>query len=149
MDKAAPKPQLATLLAVAIGGAIGALARVYLPWPTLSGIPAVADPLATILVNLLGSLVLGFVTGFTVNRRWPEPVVKGLTVGVLGSFTTMSALAVIISIILLDLGPHGVNSLPSALEVMFSLGVLMGILALTTVITVLSYRFGLQISANS
>ena len=79
-------------LAVAIGGAVGTLARVgaleatgQLPWGEL---------LATFVVNALGAFGLAFVA----SRGLPEfaPwVYQGVTVGFLGSYTTFSAIALI------------------------------------------------------
>ncbi len=79
-------------LAVAIGGAVGTLARVgaleateHLHWGEL---------LATFVVNALGAFGLAFVA----SRGLPEfaPwVYQGVTVGFLGSYTTFSAIALI------------------------------------------------------
>ncbi len=76
-------------LAVATGGALGALAR----WGASVGANRLVDgafPLGTFLVNLIGSFAIGvaFVwvetTGASLNARY------FLTVGLLGSFTTFS-----------------------------------------------------------
>lgn len=92
----AHRPSVATLVAVALGGILGATARVYLPWPgMLHEQLAVVDPVPTVVVNLLGAALLGLVTGYTQRRHWPEPLVKGVTTGFLGTFTTMSAVAMI------------------------------------------------------
>ena len=79
-------------LAVAIGGAVGTLARLgaleateHLPWGEL---------LTTLVVNALGAFGLAFVA----SRGLPEfaPwVYQGVTVGFLGSYTTFSAIALI------------------------------------------------------
>lgn len=79
-------------LAVAIGGAVGTLARVgaleaseHLLW---------GEILATLVVNALGAFGLAFV----VSRGLPEfaPwMYQGITVGFLGSYTTFSAIALI------------------------------------------------------
>ena len=55
----------------------------------------VQQPLSTLLINVVGSIVLGFLTA----RVWPSapPWLKaGLGPGLLGSFTTFSAFAVIV-----------------------------------------------------
>ncbi len=74
-------------LLVALGGAIGAAARygVYRlvgpaswPWPTF-------------LVNVLGGLLMGLLTGWLLARAGPEALRLFLGVGVLGGFTTFSA----------------------------------------------------------
>lgn len=73
--------------AVALGGAIGTLAR--------AGVAVVVDvgswPLRTLLVNLVGAFLLGLMLPWIGHDR---PWAVGLRVGVLGSFTTFSALVV-------------------------------------------------------
>ncbi|MDN6489867.1 MAG: CrcB family protein, partial [Yaniella sp.] len=94
MGNRAPSPRPATIIAVAIGGAVGATARVFLPWPTMLDDSLTGfDPLPLAIINLLGAALLGLVTGYSSQRRWPEPVIKGVTIGVFGAFTTMSAVA--------------------------------------------------------
>lgn len=81
-----------TLAAVAVGGMAGTglrLAADYL----------IPDIISTLVVNVIGSLVLGFL----VARLWPtatEWLKAGLGPGLLGSFTTFSAVAIILN----DLG---------------------------------------------
>lgn len=95
MVKHAPRPRLATVLAVAVGGALGALARVFLPWPTmLDTTLASIDPLPSLIVNFIGAALLGLITGYATQRQWPDPLVKGITTGFFGAFTTMSAMVV-------------------------------------------------------
>jgi fluoride exporter len=49
-------------------------------------------PLSTLLVNVLGSLCVGWVAGyFTVRGHGSQPIQLFLTTGVLGGFTTFSA----------------------------------------------------------
>lgn len=84
------------LLAIALGGALGSLARwgvaeVFVRAGLSSG--AVDWPWATLLVNVAGALAIGAVlaSGMLVGRpRWLGPF---LVTGVLGGFTTFSALA--------------------------------------------------------
>ena len=81
---------LAGLLpAVAAAGALGALARAGLAalLPTPSG----GLPLATLLVNVGGCFLLGLLVARCPDGRWARPVVG---TGLLGGFTTWSALAV-------------------------------------------------------
>lgn len=75
-------------LAVAIGGALGASAR----W----GIDSVVGALwaSTLAVNVVGALALGVVMGHRLASQ-PRWLRDGLGVGVLGSFTTMSGVAVV------------------------------------------------------
>lgn len=80
-----------SLLAVVLGGALGTGARLAVDVLLPHG--GTAFPVGTFIVNLTGSLALGFL----VARVWPvvpEWLRAGLGPGVLGSFTTFSALAV-------------------------------------------------------
>jgi len=74
-------------LFVAMGGAIGAMARY-----AISLIPIKSEfPLLTLLTNILGAILIGFIVGFASNRD----NISGNTVlfwktGVCGGFTTFS-----------------------------------------------------------
>ena len=70
-----------TVLKVAIGGAIGSVLR-YLT------VAAVTAPLATFLVNVAGSFVMGILFVSLANRSQLSPL---LMTGILGGFTTFSA----------------------------------------------------------
>ena len=79
-------------LAIAVGGALGSLARhgvnvlIHERWPLLR------FPLATLIVNVVGCLIIGVLAGLVMAERielrfyWRE----FLFVGVLGGFTTFS-----------------------------------------------------------
>lgn len=148
-----PKPKLRplTLSAVALGGMIGAAARVYLPWPVLLDEPqAIFDPLPTVMVNLIGAVLLGLTTGYTQLRPWPEPVIKGITTGCLGSFTTMSALAVLYSgwatgQTLLTARPL-TNGLASLALLTFGI---VAVLWLTTLLTTWTYQLGRRLASDA
>ena len=78
------------LLLVAVGGALGAVARailstaIHLRWPTTL-------PWGTIVVNLTGCLVLGVLSGVLESRPHLNDTVRSFgAVGVLGAFTTFS-----------------------------------------------------------
>jgi CrcB protein len=79
-----------SLAAVALGGALGAVARyqlslwVHQRWPS-------AFPTGTLVVNLIGCLLLGVLAG-TLDSRLPVSPTTRLFVGVgvLGAFTTFS-----------------------------------------------------------
>ena len=80
------------LLAVAIGGALGTLARVgaiyatdHLVWGSL---------IATLAVNLLGAFGLAFVHSRGLDE-FPAWVAPGVTIGFFGSYTTFSAISLI------------------------------------------------------
>ncbi len=147
MAKPAPKPKLLTLLAVAVGGGLGALARVYLPWPASWGADSLSNPLPMLVVNLLGAVLLGFLSGYIVNRAWPEALQQGITVGFLGAFTTMSALAFSVSVIPLPQPAVDTTAWPQILGVaLLSVVMLIGFVLLTTVLTVASYRTGIRLA---
>jgi len=80
------------LLHIAIGGVLGTLAR----WG-MSGALTTPDaglPRGTLAVNLLGSLVVGFVMRYGTDAlAWSPEVRTGITVGFCGAFTTMSTFA--------------------------------------------------------
>ncbi|GGP95485.1 CrcB protein [Actinomadura coerulea] len=78
------------LLDVAIGGAVGALARDLL----IKAMPGARHgfPWGTLLVNMLGCLFIGILTTYLLKGR-PHPVARPLLVtGYLGGFTTFSHL---------------------------------------------------------
>ena len=83
------------LLLVGAGGAVGTLAR----WAVSAQVPAAAGwPLATLVVNLAGSFVLGLLLE-ALLRRGPETRGLrrwrlGLGTGFCGGFTTYSGFAV-------------------------------------------------------
>jgi CrcB protein len=84
---------LNTWFAVAAGGALGSLARFWLAgWVTALTGPRF--PWGTLLINILGSFVIGAVAGVTLNpaRVTLHPDIRiFLMVGVCGGFTTFSA----------------------------------------------------------
>ena len=79
-----------TVLYIAAGGVIGTLSRYYLEgW--IQHRAGSSFPLGTLVINLAGSLLIGFVlrlaTGATViTPEWRA----ALTIGFCGAFTTMS-----------------------------------------------------------
>ena len=76
------------LIAVAIGGALGAVGRYWVGLKTYDLLGG-SYPYATIFVNVLGSLLMGFVMAGLMERlplEWRGFIV----VGFLGSFTTFS-----------------------------------------------------------
>jgi CrcB protein len=81
------------LVAVAVGGAAGTLVRVAVgrALPT----PATGFPWATLLVNLAGSFVLGFVIVAALERGAPTRYMRPLIgTGFCGGLTTFSTFAV-------------------------------------------------------
>lgn len=81
------------LLAVAAGGAIGSLARygLSLALPHAPG----QFPLATLLVNVVGCLLIGVLMAVITTSDEPHRLLRPfLGIGVLGGFTTFSTYAV-------------------------------------------------------
>ena len=94
--------RLDVLLVIALGGVIGAIARFGLAEaiPT----PDNGFPLATLLANLLGSFLLGFVAIVSVDRFALVRYFRlFFAVGLIGSFTTFSTFAVE-NVLLVDRG---------------------------------------------
>ncbi len=81
------------LLAVFVGGALGTLARYLLEAHHPLG--AGSFPWVTLLVNLSGSLAIGFLVPLTEHAAHRAPLVRPvLIIGFLGGWTTYSTLAV-------------------------------------------------------
>jgi len=78
------------LIAVAAGGAGGAVMR----WLVASGIQRMAGgsfPWGTLVVNALGSFMLGFLFVWLIERSSASELIRlAITVGFLGAFTTFS-----------------------------------------------------------
>jgi len=76
--------------AIMFGGALGAVARYVLSTTIMDKIGA-NFPYGTLLVNVLGSFLMGFLAMFLVERIGLDPLLRlGLFVGFLGAFTTFS-----------------------------------------------------------
>ena len=95
-----------SVLAVFIGGLAGSAARI--------GITLVAGqindywwPYPTLLVNLIGSFVLGFLVGHGMTSM-PVWLRLGVTTGFLGAFTTLSAISLDVAVPIVR---HGVGPL--------------------------------------
>lgn len=73
---------------VGLGGALGSMLR----YAVGLAFAASTFPMATLVVNLTGSFVIGLVFSAFLGR-WPVPVMTAITVGVLGGFTTFSTFA--------------------------------------------------------
>lgn len=109
-----------SVLAVFAGGLVGTCTRLL--------VDAVAgDLIGTLIVNVVGSFVLGLLVSL-VWPRVPDWARAGLGAGVLGSFTTFSALAVLLL---------GLELLPGA-----------GYLALTLVLGLAAAFLGLRLGRS-
>lgn len=77
-------------LAVAAGGAVGAMLRYYL---TLSGLSRAAQPFpsATFVINITGSFLVGLFLTLAAERLTINPHLRlGVAVGFVGAYTTFS-----------------------------------------------------------
>lgn len=82
---------MANILAVGLGGAIGAMAR-YGTGVLSARIFGLSFPYGTLGVNIVGCLIMGLIVGMFALREPVDPALKlFLTAGVLGGFTTFSA----------------------------------------------------------
>lgn len=79
------------VLFVAVGGMLGTLAR----YGTAVGLARAVDrtgfPFATLLVNLAGCFLIGYLQGLFTWKVIAEPYRLGMLVGFLGGFTTFSS----------------------------------------------------------
>lgn len=80
------------MLFIALGGAIGTICRYF-----LSGLDYKFSggvfPFSTFLVNLLGSLAIGFLWGFFERSVISPQMRMFIFIGILGGFTTFSTLS--------------------------------------------------------
>jgi CrcB protein len=77
-----------TLLLIGVAGAIGALSR----YAVVSAVGMKYYPYGTLLVNVLGSFLMGLAFIFIVEKAHLDPHFKPLImIGALGAFTTFSA----------------------------------------------------------
>src|ERR1041384_2278753 len=82
------------ILYIALGGIVGTVSRWHLQgWiQTRSGLTGF--PVGTLAINLVGSLILGFVVRLATGSTVITPELRaGLTIGFCGGFTTMSTFA--------------------------------------------------------
>ena len=112
---------MARVLAIAAGGAVGAVLRYWVS----SGTHALLGrgfPYGTLVVNVLGSFAIGFLFVLFLERmalrgEWRA----GILIGVLGAFTTFSTFS-IETLNLLEDGAHLKASLNVALSIALCLG---------------------------
>ncbi|WP_235715685.1 fluoride efflux transporter FluC [Alkalihalobacillus hemicellulosilyticus] len=83
------KVQWTNVVAIGVGAAIGTISRYGLNLFTLE----TGYPFGTLIENLFGSFLLGFLTAWFLLFIPKEWVKLGLGVGLCGGFTTMSTLA--------------------------------------------------------
>ena len=83
--------QIQSLLAVMLGGSLGALTRYLLGWGVAHWFKVSQVPLASFSVNMIGCFLIGLLAAFFESKQWGlEHLRLFLMVGFLGSFTTFS-----------------------------------------------------------
>ena len=76
---------------VALGGSIGASSRYLLYLISKNFFPANYLFFNTLIINILGSFLIGYLVVFMENKNFPQDFLKYfLIIGILGSFTTFS-----------------------------------------------------------
>ncbi|EGV52420.1 fluoride efflux transporter CrcB [Candidatus Endoriftia persephone] len=82
------------MIAIAAGGAVGALFRFWVS-SGVYGLLGRAFPFGTLAVNLIGSLLMGFLYVYLLERASVGPELRAaLLVGLLGAFTTFSTFSI-------------------------------------------------------
>jgi CrcB protein len=114
---------------VAIGSALGGVARVLLS-AAIQQKAGTVFPIGTLLVNISGSLLLGFLMTYALSTTAISPEVRGLlTAGFCGGFTTFSTFTYE-TMLLVEEGELGRAALYVLVSVVVSLiGVYLGITA--------------------
>ena len=81
------------IIAIGLGGAFGSIMR-YLVSGWVQRMANIPFPVGTLSVNIIGSLVLGLLTGLGENAGVFSPTTRAfLLIGLLGGFTTFSTFA--------------------------------------------------------
>lgn len=75
---------------IALGGAVGSVTR-YLLGGAVQRLAGVAFPVGTLLVNVSGSFLAGFLLRYFMNAQSHPMLRAALVVGFCGGFTTFSA----------------------------------------------------------
>jgi CrcB protein len=81
------------IIAVGAGGALGAICRFYVGVQVVKYFPHEL-PLATLLVNIVGSFIVGLLAGLFLTLTPPEYLKAFLIAGFLGALTTYSTFAI-------------------------------------------------------
>jgi CrcB protein len=112
------------VILVGIGGALGSIAR-YLSGIAVGRVWNSSFPLATMLINITGSLIMGLFIGFLARTTpgWQADARLFIAVGVLGGFTTLSSFS-LDTVALLERGEVGQAALYVVCSVAISIAAL-------------------------
>jgi CrcB protein len=82
-----------TLLAVGLGGFLGAIARAYTVH-IVNRVYPYEFPLGILLVNIIGSFIIGIMFAIFLHYNLPDNLKSFITTGFLGALTTYSTFAI-------------------------------------------------------
>jgi CrcB protein len=99
-------PKLKALVAVFIGGLVGSAARFGIDLTVTSVVGDEWYPYGILIINMTGSFLMGLLVGHGLSS-WPVWLQTGATVGVLGSFTTLSAISLDVAVPIVGHGVMG------------------------------------------
>lgn len=109
------------VLAIGLGGGIGALARYYGGMFSEKIFGSTAIPIGTLVVNVIGCMLIGMLAGLSEGKPfWTTELRAFVFVGILGGFTTFSTFGFETFIFLRD-GHFGAALLNIAAQVMLGL----------------------------
>ena len=112
------------LLAIAVGGALGSLARHFLS-SSIYGVTGSAFPWGILVVNVLGGFLMGLIVELGALKLSYSPEMRAfMTTGILGGFTTFSAFS-LDAVLLWERG----EVLSAAIYVILSVALSIGALA--------------------
>jgi CrcB protein len=130
----------ATIGAVAVGGAFGSVVRL-LVGAAVQQRSGTAFPVGTLVINLTGSLLLGFIIRAALGTSTASPTIRAmLTTGFCGGYTTFSAFGYETAVLIED-GSYARAALYALASVVLALaGTFAGFAAARWVVTALRSR---------
>jgi CrcB protein len=109
------------IMLVGIGGFMGSIAR-FLISKLNSNIIFYSLPIGTLIVNILGSFIIGIIAGLPIRYNWLSSDFKlFLMIGVCGGFTTFSSFSNE-NYVLMQNGEYGIAFTYSILSVILGIG---------------------------